>query len=156
VDLLGTPGQRVRAALPGTVTFAGRIAGRSVVVVDHGDTRTTYEPVASGLDAGRRVVAGSPIGRLQLPGSHCFPRACLHWGWLRGNTYLDPLGLVGAAAVRLLPLWRPAPVGLRSVGAGPTPWVPPTQPYAAWTPRAPSYRNLVLSRPPERVSLRVR
>ena len=49
------------------------------------------------------------MGTLELPGSHCFPRACLHWGWLEGETYLDPLRLVGAGPVRLLPLWRPAP-----------------------------------------------
>lgn len=42
---------------------------------------------------------------LQLPLSHCFPRACLHWGWLRGETYLDPLELVGAGPVRLVP-WQ--------------------------------------------------
>ena len=51
VDLAGRPGQPVRAALPGRVTFAGTLAGRGVVVVDHGSTRTTYEPVAAG---GRR------------------------------------------------------------------------------------------------------
>ncbi len=104
VDLLGVPGQRVRAALPGTVSFVGVIAGRGVVTVDHGDTRTTYEPVASTLRVGVAVRAGDELGRLGFPGSHCAPRTCLHWGWLRGETYLDPLGLVGAGPVRLLPL----------------------------------------------------
>jgi murein DD-endopeptidase MepM/ murein hydrolase activator NlpD len=130
VDLLGTPGQPVRAALPGRVSFAGRLAGRGVVVVDHGDTRTTYEPVTSTRSAGDQVAAGAPIGRLEVLGSHCFPRACLHWGWLRGETYLDPLLLVGAGPVRLLPLWRDRPVdaetaaGTFEVGsaAGPLPW----------------------------------
>ena len=61
---------------------------------------------------GDEVARGSPIGTLQLPGSHCFPRACLHWGWIEGaSTYLDPLRLVGAGPVRLLPLWRDAPAG---------------------------------------------
>ena len=41
VDLLGNPGQQVRAALAGQVTFAGTLAGRGVVVVSHGTTRTT-------------------------------------------------------------------------------------------------------------------
>ena len=104
VDLLGEPGQRVRAALAGTVSFVGLIAGRGVVTVDHGDTRTTYEPVASTLQVGTPVDAGDELGRLGFAGSHCAPRACLHWGWLRGDTYLDPLGLVGAGPVRLLPL----------------------------------------------------
>ncbi|WP_182377114.1 M23 family metallopeptidase [Nocardioides sp. WS12] len=106
VDLLGRAAQPVRAALPGRVAFAGRIAGRGVVVVSHGDTRTTYEPVTADVAAGDALVAGDAIGHLEVVGSHCFPRACLHWGWLRGETYLDPLRLVGGGPVRLLPLWR--------------------------------------------------
>ncbi|MFC5730643.1 MULTISPECIES: M23 family metallopeptidase [Nocardioides] len=118
VDLAGTAGQRVHAALPGTVRFAGRLAGRGVVVVSHGDTRTTYEPVEVSVEVGEDVARGAPIGSLELVGSHCFPRACLHWGWLRGETYLDPLRLVGRGPVRLLPLWREVPV------RAPGPWAP--------------------------------
>ncbi len=111
VDLAGAPGQPVRTSLPGTVTYAGPLAGRGVVVVDHGETRTTYEPVAASVSIGDVLAAGDRIGTLQVPGSHCFPRACLHWGWIRGETYLDPLRLVGVGPVRLLPLWRDAPAG---------------------------------------------
>jgi murein DD-endopeptidase MepM/ murein hydrolase activator NlpD len=110
VDLLGTVGQPVRAALPGRVTWAGVLAGRGVVVVDHGTTRTTYEPVDATVAVGASVAAGDRIGRLTLPGSHCLPRACLHWGWIEGETYLDPLRLVGEGPVRLLPLWREEPL----------------------------------------------
>jgi murein DD-endopeptidase MepM/ murein hydrolase activator NlpD len=110
VDLLGSVGQPVLAALPGTVTWAGPLAGRGVVVVDHGATRTTYEPVTASVPVGASLAAGDRLGTLALPGSHCFPRACLHWGWLEGETYLDPLRLVGAGPVRLLPLWRDDPV----------------------------------------------
>ncbi len=88
----------------GHVSFVGMIAGRGVVVVDHGDTRTTYEPVAPVVTRGQPVAAGDVLGQLTLPGSHCFPRSCLHWGWIRGETYLDPLRLVGGGPVRLLPL----------------------------------------------------
>ena len=130
VDLLGSAGQVVRAALPGTVSFAAPIAGRGVVVVDHGDTRTTYEPVAATVGAGDRVAAGDVIGRLGVVGSHCFPRACLHWGWIRGETYLDPLRLVGAGPVRLLPLWRDEPVGASVTPTLPLARLPPAQPYA--------------------------
>jgi murein DD-endopeptidase MepM/ murein hydrolase activator NlpD len=129
VDLLGAPGQQVRAALAGVVSFSGMIAGRGVVVVDHGDTRTTYEPVDARAAVGERVPAGGRIGELALAGSHCFPRACLHWGWRRGATYLDPLGLVGAGPVRLLPLWRDEPVDAVS-----SPLPRPMAPYAAWHP----------------------
>ncbi len=123
VDLAGTPGQQVRVALPGTITFAGSIAGRPVVVVGHGATRTTYEPVTTTLSVGDEVDGGGALGHLVLPGSHCLPRACLHWGWLRGDTYLDPLRLVGGGPVRLLPI-----AGLASLPAGPAPA------YAGWRP----------------------
>lgn len=105
VDLAGSPGQVVVSALPGRVTFASVIAGKSVVVVDHGTTRTTYEPVVATVSVGDAVGAGTPIGRLELRHSHCLPTACLHWGLIRNvdDVYLDPLTLVGAQRVRLLP-----------------------------------------------------
>jgi len=110
VDLLGSAGQAVLAALPGRVSFAGMLAGRGVVVVSHGSTRTTYEPVSADVSVGQSVTAGDRLGRLETFGSHCFPSVCLHWGWLRGKTYLDPLDLVGGGPVRLLPLWRDTPL----------------------------------------------
>ena len=122
VDLAGSIGQVVHAALAGRVTFAARLAGRGVVVVDHGATRTTYEPVAASVRVGDVLARGQPIGSLELAGSHCFPGACLHWGWRRGPTYLDPLLLVGGGRIVLLPLWRGAAV-VRSVTV--------TPPYAA-------------------------
>ena len=64
VDLLGAVRQPVRAALPGRVTFAGVLAGRGVVVVSHGDTRTTYEPVTADASVGETVAAGGRLGRL--------------------------------------------------------------------------------------------
>jgi murein DD-endopeptidase MepM/ murein hydrolase activator NlpD len=134
VDLLGRPGQPVSSALDGVVSFAGVIAGRGVVVVDHGGTRTTYEPVHASVAVGTPLRAGDRLGTLESAGSHCLPRSCLHWGWLRGSTYLDPLRLVGAGPVRLLPLWRAAPVG---GVASPEPVVAGSRvllPYAGWLP----------------------
>lgn len=133
VDLLGNPNQPVLTALPGLVTYAGPLAGRGVVVVNHGPTRTTYEPVRASVAVGDQMTAGDVIGRLQVPGSHCFPRACLHWGWREGDTYLDPLRLVDAGPVRLLPLWRETPVpafraGVRST---PLPWAARTAPIGS-------------------------
>lgn len=104
VDLLGHVGQTVHSSLGGTVTFAARLAGRGVVVVDHAGVRTTYEPVSVSVAVGQVVGRGGVIGTLQRASSHCFPRACLHWGLRRGETYLDPLTLVGAGPIRLLPL----------------------------------------------------
>lgn len=131
VDLAGTVGQSVLSAMAGQVAFVGKIAGKPVVTITHGDTRTTYEPVSSSLEVGAVVAAGDRIGSLSLPFSHCFPRACLHWGWLRGETYLDPLGLVSDGRVRLLPLWRESPI---DHGATAAQWRPPPLPYAAWYP----------------------
>ncbi|WP_348693313.1 M23 family metallopeptidase [uncultured Nocardioides sp.] len=109
VDLAARPGQVVRVALPGTVTYAADLAGRGVVVVSHGATRTTYEPVEATVRAGEPVSGGEPIGTLQAGPSHCPPRSCLHWGWLEGTTYLDPLSLVGQGPVRLLPFLAEPP-----------------------------------------------
>ncbi|WP_210648635.1 M23 family metallopeptidase [Nocardioides sp. SYSU D00065] len=121
VDLAGAPGQAVRAALPGTVGFAGSIGGKPVVTVLHGGRRTTYEPVVASVERGRVVAAGDVLGRLVVTDGHCFPAACLHWGLLRGEEYLDPLSLVGSGPVRLLPLWRDEPVLAR------LPWTPPLE-----------------------------
>jgi murein DD-endopeptidase MepM/ murein hydrolase activator NlpD len=112
VDLAGAPRQPVRAAAAGRVTYAGSLAGRGVVVVSHGPTRTTYEPVRATVRVGDRVDAGTVLGRLQASGSHCSPVACLHWGLIEGSTYLDPLTLVDAGPVRLLPLLPAQRAGL--------------------------------------------
>jgi murein DD-endopeptidase MepM/ murein hydrolase activator NlpD len=104
VDLLGRVGEPVHSSRAGTVTYVGTIAGVGVVVVRHGTTRTTYQPVHASVHVGQHVEAGQVLGTLTLAGSHCFPSACLHWGLLDGDRYLDPLTRVGAAPVRLLPL----------------------------------------------------
>lgn len=111
VDLLGSAGDEVRAALAGTVIFAGPLAGRGVVVISHGTSRTTYEPVAAGVHLGDQVETGSAIGTLQEGLSHCAPRACLHWGLIENGGYEDPLSLLGSGRVRLLPLGTTASPG---------------------------------------------
>jgi murein DD-endopeptidase MepM/ murein hydrolase activator NlpD len=106
VDLAAAPAARVLAAGAGVVAFAGRVAGRGVVSVDHpGRLRTTYEPVAAVVHAGDPVVAGAVLGLLTGAGGHCPPAACLHWGVRRGADYLDPMTLLGPLRVRLLPVW---------------------------------------------------
>ncbi len=126
VDLAGRVGQPVRAAVAGQVSFAGRIAGVGTVAVRHGATRTTYQPVEPTVVRGEPVAAGQPIGRLAWHGTHCSPSACLHWGLLRGEQYLDPLSLVDAPRpVRLLP-WTFSPLrrgdGPGGTPAGAAPW----------------------------------
>lgn len=104
VDLAGVPGQPVLAAGSGTIAFAGQVAGRGVVSIDHpGGLRTTYEPVAGTLRAGDLVDAGVPIGSLDAGHLGCGHPACLHWGLRRGEDYLNPLTLIGAVVIRLKP-----------------------------------------------------
>jgi len=104
VDLAGTGGQQVQAIGVGVVTFAARLAGRGVVVVDHGALRSTYEPVSADVEVGEAVAAGEPVGTLTTTSSHCWPQTCLHLGVRRGTTYVDPLTLLGPRPVRLKPL----------------------------------------------------
>ncbi|WP_328650559.1 peptidoglycan DD-metalloendopeptidase family protein [Micromonospora sp. NBC_00330] len=120
VDLASPAGVVIRSAGPGTVLFAGLVAGRPVVTVGHADgLRTTHEPVQPAVRPGQPVTAGAPLGEL-LPGHPgCPAEACLHWGLRRGEEYLDPLALLGLGPVRLLPV-GPVPVSApgRPVSAG--------------------------------------
>ena len=102
VDLRAEPGEAVRAAAAGRVTYAGTLAGRGVVVIEHGDLRTTYLPVDASVRVGSTVAAGQVIGTLTA-GHGCPDGSCLHWGLKRGDTYLDPLSLIASADLRLLP-----------------------------------------------------
>jgi len=122
VDLAGQVGEPVVSAGPGRVTYAGLLAGRGVVTVTHdGGLRTTYEPVTAEVVVGQQVTTGTVIGFLSDEGhASCRPgTACLHWGLLRGDTYLDPLALITQGRLRLLPLdgtVRPAGLQASTVG----------------------------------------
>lgn len=104
VDLAGRNDQTVRAAGDGIVAFAGVVAGKPVVSVEHPNgLRTTYEPVAASVVEGERVRTGDALGVLAGGHSGC-DGTCLHWGVRRGREYLDPLALVRTTPVRLKPL----------------------------------------------------
>ncbi|MHC1560393.1 murein hydrolase activator EnvC family protein [Actinomycetospora sp. C-140] len=111
-DLAGRPGLAVVTAGDGVVVFAGALAGRGVVSVEHaGGLRTTYEPLVVGVAPGARVRRGDALGTLASGHRGCPVAACLHWGLRRpatatgagGLEYLDPLLLLGLGSVRLLP-----------------------------------------------------
>lgn len=91
VDFVAAPAEPVRAALAGTVVFAGQVAGQRWVTLDHGDgLLTTYGVLESPLvRAGERLMAGDVLGVLAAGADH------LDWGARRNDTYLDPLTLLG-------------------------------------------------------------
>jgi murein DD-endopeptidase MepM/ murein hydrolase activator NlpD len=106
VDLAAHAGERVAAATSGLVLYAGLLAGRGVVSIRDGDLRTTYEPVEPVVHPGESVVAGQLIGYVSSAADACGPPgSCLHWGALRSDVYVDPMGLLRAPRVRLLPIW---------------------------------------------------
>ncbi|MFH8783625.1 M23 family metallopeptidase [Streptomyces rimosus] len=113
VDLLAAENATVRAAAPGRVLFAGKVAGKGVLSIEVSGSgtpplRTTYEPVHPTVRKGDHVTAGQPVATLAPGPFHC-SAPCLHWGLLRGKLYLDPLSLLPAsirhsAPSRLLPV----------------------------------------------------
>lgn len=116
IDIAVSGGAQIRAVEAGTVRFSGSLAGRGVVSVVHADgLLSTYEPVTSTLSEGARVAAGDVLGTLEggSPSSHCGERDCLHLGARRGESYLDPLLLLGGRGPSVLLPWE----GGGSVGA---------------------------------------
>ncbi|WP_460037323.1 peptidoglycan DD-metalloendopeptidase family protein [Streptomyces cavourensis] len=108
VDLAARAGDTVVAAATGRVAFAGRVAGRGVLVIELAGSgapplRTTYEPVRALVAKGDEVVAGRPVGLLEAGPFHC-AGGCLHWGLRRGEAYLNPLSLLRRGPPRLLPV----------------------------------------------------
>lgn len=101
VDLAAKPGEAILAAASGTVAFAGSVAGKPVISIDHGSVRTTFEPVISTLHVGDHVEIGQVIGVLGGTNDHHHCHGCLHWGLREGKTYLDPLLLLGGRGGRL-------------------------------------------------------
>lgn len=109
VDLAATAEQPVYAAAPGTVVFAGVLAGREVVSIAHpGGLRTSYEPVRAVVRPGQVVSAGTTLGVLVAGHPGCPVAACLHWGAMWGPAsradYVNPLGLLAETPIRLKPL----------------------------------------------------
>lgn len=110
VDLGGYLNEPVLAAGDGLVLYAGPLADRSLVSIEHrGGLRTTYEPVQPSVQVGQYVGRGQVIGMLLAGHPGCpavAPMVCLHWGAHRQRTYLNPLRLVESGQLRLLP-WPP-------------------------------------------------
>lgn len=104
IDLAGDPGAAIRAAAAGTVSFAGPVAGRGVVAIDHGGgVVSAIEPVAATVADGAAVSAGEVIGTVSS-GGHC-AAACVHFGVRIDGEYVSPfLFLGGLPRAVLLPM----------------------------------------------------
>jgi hypothetical protein len=130
IDIAAPSGTEVRAACPGTVTFAGRVPGRGrAVAVACGRLSATYLHLgALQVRRGERVIGGEGVGRL---GDGSVLRLGAR---LRTNRfgYVDPLALLGAESGRRpgSPIRPPAPP------AGPVPVAAPA-PVSARSPVGP-------------------
>ncbi|WP_243697068.1 peptidoglycan DD-metalloendopeptidase family protein [Labedella endophytica] len=92
IDVGARPGTAVASAAAGVVTFAGPVAGRSVVTVDHGGgVVSSFDPVVPTVARGTAVSAGTVIGLLEAgEAMHCAD-GCLHVGVRVQGAYVDPL-----------------------------------------------------------------
>lgn len=99
VDLRGV--ERVRSPAAGTIAFAGSVAGRPVVTIDHGDGLvTTFEPVTTAMGVGDAVARGDPVGEVG-EGGHSVARA-VHFGVRWNGEYVNPLRLLGGVPRAIL------------------------------------------------------
>jgi murein DD-endopeptidase MepM/ murein hydrolase activator NlpD len=104
IDIAVPEGTVVRSAGPGSVTFAGSVAGRLSVTVHHGGGVRTSVSYLSSVNVG----AGQKVGRSALLGWSGLDhdRPAVHFSLRVGDRYLDPMAAcrVGApgAGVRLV------------------------------------------------------
>lgn len=104
IDVAASPGAPVVAPAAGTVRFAGQVAGRGVVAIDHGGgVVSAIEPVDAIVAAGSPVAAGDPTGVVSS-GGHC-DASCVHFGVRVDGEYVSPfLFLGGLPRAVLLPM----------------------------------------------------
>jgi len=98
VDFAARPGTPVRAAGPGTVVFAGVVAGVWHVVVAHpGGLRTSYSFLASArVRTGQQVRRGEVVGSTGGHGENHEP-GVFHFGLRVAGAYVDPMRLFAPA-----------------------------------------------------------
>jgi hypothetical protein len=103
VDLRTAPGEELLAPAKGIISFAGIVAGKSVVSIRHGLLTSTFEPAISSKGVGARLESGEVFASVQGESDHCEDR-CVHWGLKRGKAdYVDPAQYVIPRKIGLLP-----------------------------------------------------
>lgn len=95
IDVVSPSGATsVRAPDDGVVAFAGVVADRGVVTIDHGGgVVSTLEPIRPAVGAGAVVGRGDVIGELSV-GGHADPGS-LHLGARVDGAYVNPLAFLG-------------------------------------------------------------
>jgi murein DD-endopeptidase MepM/ murein hydrolase activator NlpD len=101
VDLLAEIDGSITAPESGEISFKGSVFGVPVVVIDHGELRSTFQPAQTELDVGTPVKKGQIIGTISQKSSHCETEICLHWGVIQDETYLDPIKQIKGEIVLL-------------------------------------------------------
>ncbi|QNH96173.1 peptidoglycan DD-metalloendopeptidase family protein [Corynebacterium anserum] len=105
VDLKAQPGDPIYASRGGIIYFAGEVAGTPVVSILHSDgLRTTYEPITRTVSINQRISRGQLIGH--LADTATLPKTAraepgLSWGARDGDTYVNPMLLLGLPTIRL-------------------------------------------------------
>ena len=90
IDLASAQGETIRAPAAGSISFAGQVAGKSVVSIDHGFLKSTFEPAVTELGLGTVLGQGEAFGIVSGGSDHC-GTSCLHWGLQTDDgSYRDP------------------------------------------------------------------
>lgn len=104
VDLAASPGTPLFAPADGVISFAGHVAGKSVVSIRHGELTSTFEPAVTKFTVGVAVKQGQQFGHVEGGSDHCGKR-CVQWGLKRKNrTYENPAGMTARRKIVLKPI----------------------------------------------------
>lgn len=101
IDLVAAIGDEVHAPADGVIAFAGSVAGRGILTIDHDEGLvTTLEPVQTTLRSGTPVRAGDVVGFVDA-GGHAAP-GTVHFGVREEGVYINPLLLLGGVEPAIL------------------------------------------------------
>src|SRR5690606_28803595 len=94
LDVTAPVGTTVRAPADGVVAFRGVVVDRPLITIEHGSAIvTTFEPVASTLDPGLVVTAGSEIGTVATGGHTATGEMHVGVRWM--GVYINPQLMFG-------------------------------------------------------------
>lgn len=113
IDIAVANGDVVTAPAAGRVLFAGDVAGRGVLTIEHdNNVVSTLEPVMALISPGELVKAGQAVAIVDEPeevwdSSHLC--SCLHLGARYRGEYVSPLTLLEQAHRVVLKPWGDGP-----------------------------------------------